>query len=246
MVNKVIFTINSNFNGIAKYYIYEGFGCSGNTITYSGTTQIVNGSSNVVVSNVDVTEDLSIKIVDSGNCNGCFNKTIVIPEQPEQPIEQTTIPVEYIVQAYNEDLGTGGDNNATGYLTLNYVDISGNTLSVVTDGVTANREITDSTSLATINVKNESTVQIVASNLTPSFNENVKTIVQVYAYYPSGSIPPQAILIDSVDIKTIGSPVNTTINLIASDGFGSKIITKYRIYVTFVGFYNSLSGGPII
>jgi hypothetical protein len=245
MINKVIFTINSNFDGTSIYEIYEGLECTGSTITYSGTTNIVNGSSVVEIDDITLSENISIRVVDSNGCEVCQNQNVVIPEQPEPPVEESEIVVEYIIQAYNEDLMTGGDNNAVGYLTLNYETLLGPD-TVVTDNVVANREANDSTTLASITVKAESTVQIVASNVTPTFDENVKTIIQVYAYYPAGNIPPEAVLIDTVDIKTVGSPMNTTINLIASDGFGSKVITKYRIYVTFVGFYNSTVGGPII
>jgi hypothetical protein len=246
MVNKLIFTVNTNFDGTLIYELYEGLGCTGNTISYSGTTKVVNGTSNVEIDDVTVIENMSLKVIDSNGCTLCQNQNIVIPEQPEPPIEESEIAVEYIIQAYNEDLMTGGDNNATGYVTLNYVNISNVNSSVVTDGVTANREVTDTTDLATINVKSESTVQIVATNVTPTFDDNVKTIIQVYAFYPTGSTPPQLVLIDTVDIKTVGSPINTTVNLIASDGFGTRVISKYRIYITFVGFYNSSSGGSII
>lgn len=246
MINKVIFTVNTSFDGTVLYELYDGLECTGNTITYSGTTNVVNGTSTVEIDNITINENMSLRVVDSKGCELCQNQNIVIPEQPEPPVEESEITVEYIVQAYNEDLMTGGDNNATGYVTLNYVNISNVNSSVVTDGVTANREVTDVTDLASINVKSESTVQIVATNVTPTFDDNVKTIIQVYAFYPTGSTPPQAVLIDTVDIKTVGSPINTTVNLIASDGFGTKIITKYRIYVTFVGYYNSLLGGPII
>lgn len=246
MANKVIFTLNSSFDGTLIYELYDGLDCTGNTITYSGTTEIVNGTSNVQIDDITITENMSLKVIDPNGCELCQNQNIVIPDQPEPPVEYSEIPVEYIVQAYNEDLMTGGDNNATGYLTLNYITLSGDSASVVTDGVTADRENTDTTILSTINVRSETTVEIVATNVTPTFDDNVKTIIQVYAYYPAGSTPPEAILIDNLDIKTVGSSSNTIVNLIASDGFGSKIITKYRIYVTFVGFYNSLSGGGII
>lgn len=246
MANKVIFTVNTSFDGTVIYELYEGLECTGNTITYTGTTQVINGTSKVEIDNITLNENMSLRVIDSKGCELCENKNVVIPEQPEPPVEEAQIAVEYIIQAYNEDLMTGGDNNATGYVTLNYINPSGITTSIVTDGVTANREVTDTTDLASINVRSESTIQIVATNVTPTFDDNVKTIIQVYAFYPTGSTPPQAVLIDSVDIKTVGSPINTTVNLIASDGFGTKVISKYRIYVTFVGFYNSLSGGPII
>lgn len=99
MINKVIFTINSNFNGNATYYIYEGFDCSGTTITYSGTTQITNGSSNIIIDNIDVSEELSIKVIDFGGCEECFNQTVENIAQCT-PFTGSAVYVEPTAQTY--------------------------------------------------------------------------------------------------------------------------------------------------
>jgi hypothetical protein len=247
MRNKVIFRVNTSFNGTATYQLYDDIGCgvTGGTATYTGTTQVVNGSSLVEIDDVELTENMSIKVVDSNGCQICQNQTIVIPEQPEPPVEESEIDIEYYIQAFNRDLMIGGDNNATGYLTLNFQTLTGPG-SIVTDGVVANREITDTTQIETIRVKSETNVQIIASNVTPTFDDNVITRVEIYAYYPAGNIPPELSLFDEYYDKTVGSPINNTVNLVASDGFGSRVIVKYRIIVTFIGYYNSLVNGPII
>jgi hypothetical protein len=107
MVNKVIFTINSNFNGNANYYIYEGFGCSGSTITYSGSTTIINGSSNVIIDNINVSEELSIKVIDFGNCDECFDYSVenivqCTPFTGSATYVEPTEQIYYILDACDE------------------------------------------------------------------------------------------------------------------------------------------------
>jgi hypothetical protein len=76
MINKLKFTIESNFDGSAIYRLYEGLNCSGTTVSYSGTTQVVGGVGNVEINNVDLNGDISIKIIDFGKCEACFNESI--------------------------------------------------------------------------------------------------------------------------------------------------------------------------
>ena len=76
MINKLKFTIESNFDGSAIYRLYEGLNCSGTTVSYSGTTQVAGGVGNVEINNVDLNGDISIKIIDFGKCEACFNESI--------------------------------------------------------------------------------------------------------------------------------------------------------------------------
>lgn len=72
MVNKIIFNINTSFDGTANYNIYNATGCTG-TIIYSGTTQVTNGIGNVVIDNVELVENISINVIDSNGCEICSN-----------------------------------------------------------------------------------------------------------------------------------------------------------------------------
>lgn len=97
MVNKVSFKINTSFDGPATYFIYESLDCTGTLVT-SGTTNIVNGSANVVVNNIDLSEDMSIKAIDSKGCESCqaYNVEIAVC----LPFSGTATYVEPVQQIY--------------------------------------------------------------------------------------------------------------------------------------------------
>jgi hypothetical protein len=78
MINKIKFNINTNFDGTAIYKIYDSFDCglTGGTVTYTGTTEVVNNIGIVVIENIELTENLSIHITDSNGCEFCQNQTV--------------------------------------------------------------------------------------------------------------------------------------------------------------------------
>lgn len=70
MVNKIIFNINTSFDGIATYILYDTTGCTGTEI-YSGTTEVINGLAGVVIENTEITQNISVSVIDSNGCTTC-------------------------------------------------------------------------------------------------------------------------------------------------------------------------------
>jgi len=126
MINKVKFTVNTSYDGTAIYEIYSGSTCNvGGTLITSGTTEVIDGVSDVIVDNVDLNDDMSVRVIDSIQCETCesFNVTFANCTPFSGTAEYiATIPV------VNPDVYYDYTSNGfgTGSFTIDYIAASNN------------------------------------------------------------------------------------------------------------------------
>jgi hypothetical protein len=79
-INNIKFRLNTVFDGLGTYIIYNDTDCSG-SIVLSGTTNIISGSNLVNINEqLSLNENISIKFIDNKGCNICENYNISIFE----------------------------------------------------------------------------------------------------------------------------------------------------------------------
>jgi hypothetical protein len=79
-IDNISFRVNTRFDGLGKYFIYNSPSCNESDIVLSGTTNIINGSSVVNINQpLMLNENISIKFIDIKECPVCENYNIIIP-----------------------------------------------------------------------------------------------------------------------------------------------------------------------
>ena len=74
---KLSFNLNSSYNGLGFYYIYNSASCNENDLILSGSTTIFNNSSNINIGLEETPNNIiSIKFIDSKGCEVCENYNI--------------------------------------------------------------------------------------------------------------------------------------------------------------------------
>lgn len=124
MVNIVKFTINTSFDGTATYELYEGATCDiGGILITSGTTEVINGISEVYLNNISLSDNMSIKVIDSKLCETCQSFNVTFADCT--PFSGTAEYIE-VFQPTEVDVFYQYNSNEFGYgqLKFSYINIS--------------------------------------------------------------------------------------------------------------------------
>lgn len=165
MVNLVKFRINTSFDGVATYLIYEGSTCDdGGVFVTSGTTEVVDGISDVIIYDVDLVDNMSIKVIDSNLCESCQSFNVTFANCT--PFSGTAQYIEPI-PVDNPDIFYSYSSNNFGYgqLKFDYINISNQNSEIIINHLDqANPESTTSNFIAKantfieINLRNDSSI----------------------------------------------------------------------------------------
>ena len=86
----ISFNVNSTFDGVGVYRIFSEPGCDLSDLILSGTTNIINGTANVNITELTLKENISIEFIDSKGCDICNDFEITISTTSTTTVEPTT------------------------------------------------------------------------------------------------------------------------------------------------------------
>jgi hypothetical protein len=86
----ISFNVNSTFDGVGVYRIFSEPGCDLSDLILSGTTNIINGTANVNITELTLKENISIEFIDSKGCDICNDFEITISTTSTTTAEPTT------------------------------------------------------------------------------------------------------------------------------------------------------------
>jgi hypothetical protein len=86
----ISFNVNSTFDGEGVYRIFSEPGCDLFYLILSGTTNIVNGTANINITELSLNENISIEFIDSKGCDVCNDFEITISTTSTTTVEPTT------------------------------------------------------------------------------------------------------------------------------------------------------------
>lgn len=113
LIETLSFNLNSSFNGVGTYYIYNSPSCQTDLIL-SGTTNIVNNTSNIVITDsIEYNQNISIKFIDSKGCDVCGDFEIT----PTTTTTTTTSTTTTLINTFTNgsDIGTLIVSSGSGY-----------------------------------------------------------------------------------------------------------------------------------
>jgi hypothetical protein len=106
-IDNISFRVNSTFDGIGNYYIYNSSLCDISDFILSGTTNIVNGSSVVNINQpLLLNNNISIKFIDIKECNVCEDFELIVPTgetTTSTTTQQQCVNTEYTVKRCSDD-----------------------------------------------------------------------------------------------------------------------------------------------
>jgi len=86
----ISFNVNSTFDGEGVYRIFSEPGCDLFYLILSGTTNIVNGTANINITELSLNENISIEFIDSKGCDVCNDFEITISTTSTTTLEPIT------------------------------------------------------------------------------------------------------------------------------------------------------------
>jgi len=96
-IGNISFNVNSTFDGEGVYRIFNEPGCNLSDLILSGTTNIINDTANVNITEpLNLNENISIEFIDSKGCDVCNDFEITIPTGTTTTTSTTTMePISF-------------------------------------------------------------------------------------------------------------------------------------------------------